>query len=750
MNSIEISVPFVVAIFGIAYPILFQVVTNLGEKYDSVLLVSIFKKEREYKTFKCILYIALGAIFVYILSSITRIINTHNFTEQIEILIIISTLFLIISFFLLVRKILIYYNRINLTKYFIHKDKDIHDFNNHMYFEAISELFYWSIKNQNEPLAKTISDYYYELFKKQREEKIFNERGYPQQYYDLTYKSTLELLRLDNNKLIYLESRIPGGTWLLGEFGENKIHEKTYQYLWINLKHSIEKNRDDIVMSFWNNASQYFSYSLKIINKQFSEDYRVIVNELDIIHRERERDRFLEFNHALGGLLLYQRRYNCIYRMFRFTQSEPPKYVLLPQSMGEIFYLFFRFLDGLRDGITWITYKYPFPSIEGIEADGVVRMWIRKYIAVLFLRQYTLVEYYVYQDHVNIPTIPKSQGERKYWYNYIDYFKEMVLDISSNKELMEALNFDSYGSFSDEWCRANNKITPEDLFNETKRELKEGIERAEEEQEPSKIKVQEFYDSSNKIVSSLFHNYEKIINKQEINEDYHSWYTIGIQSVIEKSSFVDDQGATHVNFDSFLANEYKNELNYSITQYYYQKLKKSYLLEADDLIKGIDNLRINNPEEYIIIAFDFYLNPFENVIGFDLDKYTYKGIGIHEIKGSFPLLRESLVIIKKVDLPYFNYRSIDEDIINKYELIEINADIKLYATVIDLNRRKDLWDEVRKIKDVDLRTQVILRIELATEFRWKNNIDVVQLQLRSVYNEKGIPNQLKDIEPIGS
>jgi len=123
MNSIEICIPFIVAILGVAYPILFQVISNLGEKYDSVLLVSVFKKEWEYKIFKYLLYITLAAVLLYILAGITRIININWLIEQSEILIIILTSCLIISFFLLVHRILIYYNRNDLAIYFIGKDK---------------------------------------------------------------------------------------------------------------------------------------------------------------------------------------------------------------------------------------------------------------------------------------------------------------------------------------------------------------------------------------------------------------------------------------------------------------------------------------------------------------------------------------------------------------------------------------------------------------------------------------------------
>ena len=751
MNSIEICIPFIVAILGVAYPILFQVISNLGEKYNSVLLVSIFKEEWEYKIFKFLLYITLSFVLLYILAGITKIADVNWLIEQLEIMIILFTAFLIIAFFLLVRKILIYYNRNDLTVYFINKDKTKDpDSGNQIYFESISELLYWSIKNQNEHIAKTTSDYFYKCFQRFREKKTYSETGYPEQYYTLTYKATLELLRLNDNKLIFLENRIPGGIWLLGEFVKNRIPEKTYSYLWINLRQCVDYKRDDIVLCYWQNASQYFTYSLQSIDELYSDDYRNVINKFEIKEREKEQKRFLEFNYALGGLLVYQQRYDCIHRLFRFTQSEPPKYVILPQTMREVFDWFFKFMDTYSEDMTWIAYRYSFPNTEGIDADGVIRNWIRKYIAILFLRQYTLITYYTFQQHVAVPSLPTTQGEKKFWLNYIDYFKELVLDARSDEELMEGIKFNLYGYISDGWCRENEKITPGNLFEETKKALSDSIERSEREQEPSVEKVKQFKDSTNRIVSQLFNSYGNLKNTQEIDENYNSWYTRGTQAPIDKSTFVDNQGVDHINFDTFLAEDYARELNYTISQQFYFKKTKSYLLNKDDLFKAIDCLKIKNPNDYVIVAFGLHIPYFDGVDGLDIENKKYKEFEMCEINNPFPLLNQSLVVMKKTDLPYFNYLEINPEIREKYELDEINSQIKLYASVIDLNQKEDLWNELPQRKEVNLRTQVLLRIELSTEFRWKEDIELVQIKLFSIYEEKGIPNKLKDILPMNN
>ncbi len=49
MNIPEICITFIAALLGVAYPILLEVVSRLDEKYSSLVVVNLFKKEMERK-----------------------------------------------------------------------------------------------------------------------------------------------------------------------------------------------------------------------------------------------------------------------------------------------------------------------------------------------------------------------------------------------------------------------------------------------------------------------------------------------------------------------------------------------------------------------------------------------------------------------------------------------------------------------------------------------------------------------------
>jgi hypothetical protein len=60
---------------------------------------------------------------------------------------------------------------------------------------------------------------------------------------------------------------------------------------------------------------------LPMIQNEYKPGAREIINTLEIEKRNQERNKFLEFHYALCGLLLYEKRYHCINRIFNHTTS---------------------------------------------------------------------------------------------------------------------------------------------------------------------------------------------------------------------------------------------------------------------------------------------------------------------------------------------------------------------------------------------------------------------------------------------
>jgi hypothetical protein len=177
-------------------------------------------------------------------------------------------------------------------------------------------------------------------------------------------------------------------------------------------------------------------------------------------------------------------------------------------------------------------------------------------------------------------------------------------------------------------------------------------------------------------------------------------------------------------------------------------VSKSYLLKSEELFKAIDKLEID--ETYVIVNFGIQLNHFINelkVMG--LSSIKYKNTDIFSFNGSH-IVRGSLFILKKTDLPNISTKPISEDIIGKYSLKKISDTINLYSSVIDLNKTTpEVYNENKQNKnDDELRKSVLLNIIISNEFKWKQKIEMIELREYSEFFQKGIANKLDDIKPL--
>ena len=131
------------------------------------------------------------------------------------------------------------------------------------YFQAISDIFILSIKQDRPSITKLISNFLYNEYKKVREvSEEFVE--YPQSYTNLILRATEILTKNKSSTFQFVNYRGIGGIWLLGESGDYKISSNTYWTLWRALKIAIEYGRDDMVLFYWQNAHQYYAYNLSI------------------------------------------------------------------------------------------------------------------------------------------------------------------------------------------------------------------------------------------------------------------------------------------------------------------------------------------------------------------------------------------------------------------------------------------------------------------------------------------------------
>ena len=484
----------------------------------------------------------------------------------------------------------------------------------------------------------------------------------------------------------------------------------------------------------WAFASQYFDWHLQNVNSDYNYVTNEVSNLYEIEKRDEERNRFLEFHCALGGLLLYSKSYDTLLYMFEYSQSQPPKYVLLPDSMTTIFQWIENFRNEFKNRRTPIDVKYYFPGLDNLGNSKLVNYWICCYIILLFIKQYSLNEDFTFQNYISQPALPDDIIELENWLNTVTFFEKCLLETINKIELIKALNFEK--------TVEDNRTHFENFISDTKVSILDKISNKRLTAELSLEKIAIFEENSSRIISTTFDSYKIIFNQEEFEKIEEKLKTIikGDTIVLNKAAFTDGD-RQHIFYETLLANQIaKNNIQKGIADSFFISKTKKYLLNQDNILLGLEKLIAANKDAIIICI----------SLNYDLDqilthsKFSNILLRIHSYQSN---AENSLMILNKSDLPFIEHKEIELKEREKLQLKKINERLKIYSSVIDLNIAKnkeirDIWQFAQN--DNNLKVQLSIRF-LAVIY-WNKNRNIIQINLSSKYKEQGIQNKLSDLE----
>jgi hypothetical protein len=484
---------------------------------------------------------------------------------------------------------------------------------------------------------------------------------------------------------------------------------------------------------------------LDTIQPEYSSDFTSVINTVAIEERQKERNRFLEFHYALGGLLLYKKRYECINRLFKYTTSIPPRYELLPVSIEEILIRYLLFRDPFSLNFTWIAQRYYFPGMEGLLADDNIKNWICEYLGVLFLRQYNLQRESVVLESLKPPPIPTFQAKKQELINNLGYFKKIIGQVLDNQTLLTITGLDF---INDEWCSKRNLPKPLEIIDNFKIGLESSFQKTLVDQNVSSSKVTLFNESSKRILKNTIGSYKLISSEKEIKENYNRYYIKGSRIVIDKSAFAENQGISYLNFDSILAEKISTQIRHVIAETFLLSTTTHYLFKPEDISTAIEKLKIDN-SNHIIIGFGLnisYLKKyFKKLTDSVCNNIEFKNYIVYDRRRIGP----TFYIIKRNDLPYIKFNYLSEEELKKYSLSLIDDEYKIYSSVLDLNHFDLLRNELAASEtNNDLRKSVLLNISLSVEIQWKKSINNALIKVFTPYWDSGICSNLSEVKEL--
>ncbi|QRY55508.1 hypothetical protein [Sphingobacterium siyangense] len=756
-NVIEICVAIDIAILGIAYPIIVDKISNIGDKYHSQYIPVLFNNEfpqrsvkfifraKEFKVTILKLSLVLTLVsLLFLIFSCEPLWGWDNWliNNSAKLLVIALSVVLTVFFFLWLDRVILYNGKSSSLLTHIVKKYDSQKSGEdaeQYHLKAINELTYYAVEKQDEHLQETLLEFYYKTFaairKKHQKDSPLE---YPVDLYFLVNNLNEEVTAIPNRKLRAIEHRAVSGVWLLGESAEEVIiSEETYKWLWRNINIICDHPR--LVKMFWSNSSQYYVFRLRQITQDYDYEKKEVKNKSEVEKRLEERQKFLEFHYALGGLTYYREHYDLLKYFFEYSQSQPPDYVLLPESMTEIFYWFEHFRNEFKNIGLPIDLKYYFPELDNLGTRRQVNYWICSYVTILFVRQYSLNQYYTYQDFTALPTLPDDILELTNWLDSTSFFDKCLNDVLGNDKLLATLGYEEI------------VIKHKEEFKKFIAELKEAIYSKigdkKRNAELSHKMISNFYERSDAIITGAFYIYQPIFT--EMSEEHRNGHlklsVNGASTLMSKSAFTDND-ISHLNYDSIFASGIASEnIKRYIPNSFFLAKTKRYLLKREDLINCLQKLIGENPT-VVIVGVNIQYGVREII-----ENSAFKKI-ITYIPSTQYNSQDLLFVLRKEDLPSIEHKEISPEDIAQYQLVEINSDLKVYASVIDINKPenakiKDKWNLDNDPASLDLKVQ--LALSFISIIHWKDLREIVQINVTSEYREQGIPNTLNDIKPFG-
>lgn len=778
MNLIAICIAFIVSIISVGTPLIFQVISKFDDKYHSEKIIDLFKKESGFKYLEKLLIISPITILLYIIDSNLLVYNNNIVARillvPVSIVLLLVTILLLIQFIFFSLKVLKYSIPSSFIRNIIKQLKPsfIRDGINQLlpknklvnwliparktenskYLFVTTNFFLYSIKSELIDIYTLLPDYMFHVFTNYSQiYKRVSKDNFPDDYYEITKLIAEELINQHSIRFKRLDYYATGFYWLVGSIGSLKISKKTYNCLWYNLRMLIENGKDDITIQYWEQAFEFIQYNLREPDRIYKSPLSSIkLNQSEIDEVKSKRDEFIEFHYFLGGLLLYKNRIECIGRIWKYTNSEPPKYPLLPSTLGDIFKRYFDFCNSFDHELMEKTIRFNFPKVSIIDSDWTVPRSIKKYLVLLFLRQYSLQQYYINDKPLALPNLPDSQVEKKFWFDNIESFKENLEEFLGDKKLLTKLGIKF---ISKKWCNTQGKQYPLDLLDSLRSQLKEAIKVGNDQLTISTEKEKAFLESTTNIIDSTLKKYDYLIKDYLIKDSYRPFHIPGVELIDEKRVFADELGYSHTNFDSFLAERLSEIFQIKISESFSSVVTRKFLFNYEDVFSAIDRLEISKKaSEFIIFSFKNNLEYYISVLNIkDLSKDSFKGIKIKdEWICNEDLVGKTYFILNMADLPMLVYNEpinkmkisykIEDNILPKYKikasLIDLQSELYTRKILENKNKRKDLANKV------------LAAIELDAEILWKKDAKVIAFRVASAYEDLGLPNKLEEVKPF--
>ena len=270
------------------------------------------------------------------------------------------------------------------------------------------------------------------------------------------------------------------------------------------------------------------------------------------------------------------------------------------------------------------------------------------------------------------------------------------------------------------------------------------------------MKEEDFEFKTKEILNNTIQIYKCINNEKRNDSNYRGVSFRGTYQILEKAGFADNQDISYLDSTSIVAQKVAANYQFTVSSIFLYYNIKKFDLKPEYIFEAVKNLELDS-NRFIIISMGMNLSYYNDILGINgLKKdpisglFSFNNIIICDFHSYMhDLIRNSIFIIEKSDLPTFIYKEIPQEEKEKYYLKKLENEVPLYAKIVDLKETKELREEIfQKFEIKDLSKSVLVCVDLHAEIRLKYKSKCIQLKEFSQFIDRDNPDNIDDVEYI--
>lgn len=452
------------------------------------------------------------------------------------------------------------------------------------------------------------------------------------------------------------------------------ISEDTWQIIWYFVTQVVDAGNEEWFLSYWTFAEQFYRFYLE---DRYDIDASV----------SKQKSIFKQFHLALGAYLWHKGKYNLLKQILYFTQTLPPSYPLMDNTLIEIFNDIKRIYD-LKEHPLELTKRYMMSGmVNDVHSDVYIARMFNSYFALLMLRLKDMDYNVSYCDSQSFPLIDPDSSIQGL--NEQIKHADILLYFLNDKDFINKSQKIGYNS--------DDSQKSKDLLEEYKSEVEKAIKEKVENPKPDPQKInyikQQLLEEINN--QKLYLPIEQDSKLGNINVSRESFYTI--QSLeVPKEDIAKYMDRISANMEEALVSSLLIQEQQQYNRFFLlNKPVIKYTVRFKDLMVALERLKVN--DKHIILSMGVYLGTFIDLYGehplfsFSAGTGSFNQADIRSIPSS---MRVFVIMLEEV-LPYVEHTEMDSKESNGLKCID--TDSWLYSNVDTLTAKNNVLTVKRKV-----------------------------------------------------